>query len=67
MRRFWRTKATPIRELKRRKLEDMVGIEKLGRATYVRERRSLMRMLEDDDGSLLSGGEVSDRSSVGST
>lgn len=33
IRRFWRMKATPIRELKRRKLEDMVGMEKLGRAT----------------------------------
>jgi len=38
---FWATKAMPMRELKRRKLEDMVGSEKLGRSTYLRERRSL--------------------------
>ena len=30
---FWRMKATPMRELKRRKLEDMVGMLKLGRST----------------------------------
>jgi hypothetical protein len=41
MARFCATKAMPIRELKRRKLEDMVGREKLGRSTYLRERRSL--------------------------
>jgi len=61
MSRFWRMKATPMRELKRRKLDDMVGMEKLGRATYVRERRSLTRV--DEDASLLS--ELSDKSSVG--
>lgn len=33
MSRFWRMKATPMRELKRRKFDDMVGMEKFGRAT----------------------------------
>jgi hypothetical protein len=39
--RFWKTKATPIRALKRRKLEDMTGKLKEGLSTYSRERRSL--------------------------
>lgn len=30
---FWKMNATPIRELKRRKFEDMVGILKFGRST----------------------------------
>jgi hypothetical protein len=30
---FWKTKATPMRELKRRKFDDMVGMLKLGRST----------------------------------
>lgn len=60
-------KATPIRELKRRKLDDMVGMEKLGRATYALERRSLTRAADDEDTSLASGDEESERSSVGRT
>ena len=42
MARFCATKATPIRALKRRKLEDICGREKLGRSTYCRDRRSLV-------------------------
>jgi hypothetical protein len=60
-------KATPIRELKRRKLEDMVGMLKFGRSTYVRERRSLMCgvfALGVEDGS---EEELSATSSVGRT
>jgi len=33
MSRFWKTNATPMRELKRRKFEDMVGMLKFGRST----------------------------------